>query len=426
MEFLNIKGTREYKGKEAEIRRELLNILEKNFKKYGFSPIETPILEYKDFLVSKYSGGDEITKEIYTLSDRGNREIALRYDLTMPFIKFFINNKNFLSIPYKRYEIGKVFRDGPIKSGRYREFTQCDIDIIDDNSMLSELQLFLLCNSVFSELNIPIYIEYNNRNILYGILKNYDIPRDKYNSVLLIVDKIKKIDTMTLQKELLLLDLNDTVATSLISLITNIKTMDDLLKLKINNDMFNKGIKDLIYFQNLIEEFDLTEKTIFNPFLSRGLDIYTDTVYEIFYDNHNSNITSSLGSGGRYNNVIKNFANDSQTEYPAVGMSFGLDIISLILTNHNNNMTNTLKVLSKDYKIESIKVMEYLRSKGFFVDSDFSQRKLNKKMNSANKEKINYIVIIEEDEIKNNYFNIKNMFTGDTEKYEFKFYQHIK
>ncbi|WP_400244376.1 ATP phosphoribosyltransferase regulatory subunit [Niallia sp. JL1B1071] len=201
MNYQNVKGTLDYLPREEEIRRNIRRTIEDVFIQYGCKPIETPILNYQKLLASKYAGGAEILEEMYTLSDRGKRELALRYDLTIPFAKVVAMNPT-LKMPFKRYEIGKVFRDGPIKTGRYREFTQCDVDIVGVPSQLAEAELMMMALDIFKKLKMEVTIQYNNRKLLVGFLCQLNIADQLINRTILIVDKIEKISLDKIKEEL--------------------------------------------------------------------------------------------------------------------------------------------------------------------------------------------------------------------------------
>lgn len=170
MDYQNVRGTQDYLPTQEVIRRNIRRTLEDTFILYGCKPLETPILNYTKLMASKYAGGAEILKEMYTLTDRGERDLALRYDLTIPFAKVIAMNPQ-LSMPFKRYEIGKVFRDGPIKAGRFREFTQCDVDVVGIESQSAEAELMMMTIDAFNKLNIEMVIQFNNRKLLAGLLQ---------------------------------------------------------------------------------------------------------------------------------------------------------------------------------------------------------------------------------------------------------------
>lgn len=170
IELRNLKGTGDFMPKEQSVRSDIIRKLENVFERYGYQPLETPIVCYYNVLASKYAGGAEILKEVYKLSDQGGRELGLRYDLTVPFAKLVGMNPE-IRMPYKRYEIGKVFRDGPVKTGRNREFVQCDVDMVGVESMMAEAELMMMTVEAYKILGLDIFISYNNRKLLSGIIE---------------------------------------------------------------------------------------------------------------------------------------------------------------------------------------------------------------------------------------------------------------
>ena len=192
MKIQNVKGGYDFLPNEQKIRNYINEIIIKNFKLYGFKSIETPILCYYDMLSDKYDEENDILKEIYRLKDQGNRELGLRYDLTVPFAKFIALNKNNISFPFKRYEIAKVFRDGPVKVGRDREFIQCDADVVGIKGQFIEAELLSIFVKTFKELDIDIYIKYNSRKLMNGLIIESGINEDLIQNVTTIIDKKEK------------------------------------------------------------------------------------------------------------------------------------------------------------------------------------------------------------------------------------------
>lgn len=214
MQEQNVKGTQDYLPEIAKVRRDITRTLEEVFVQYGCEPLETPILNYSKLMASKYSGGDEILKEMYNLSDRGQRELALRYDLTIPFAKVIAMNPQ-LRMPFKRYEIGKVFRDGPIKTGRLREFTQCDVDVTGIESQMAEAELMLMALDAFERIGLQVEIQYNNRKYLSGMLALFGVDKGQLNRVILVFDKLNKIGADGVMKELNHLNLSGNTLSSI-------------------------------------------------------------------------------------------------------------------------------------------------------------------------------------------------------------------
>ncbi|MBS3138306.1 ATP phosphoribosyltransferase regulatory subunit [Candidatus Woesearchaeota archaeon] len=209
------KGTKDYPPEEKILRNKIVAIIQRTFELYGFAPLETATLEPIETLTAKYAGGDEIVKEIYKLKDQGKRNLGLRYDLTVPLARFIGENPN-IKLPFKRYEIGKVFRDGPIKAGRLREFWQCDGDVIGTTSMLAEAELLKLSNDVFVELNMNVVIKVNNRKLLNGIMTAAGITNKE--DAILTLDKLAKIGAAGVKTELKQKGFDDTQIKELLKL----------------------------------------------------------------------------------------------------------------------------------------------------------------------------------------------------------------
>lgn len=215
MKIQNVKGGYDFLPKEQKIRNYINSTIIENFKKYGFVNIETPILCYYDMLSDKYDENNDILKEIYRLTDQGNRNLGLRYDLPVPFAKFIALNKNKISLPFKRYEISKVFRDGPVKVGRDREFTQCDADVVGIKGQYIEAELLSLFVKTFKEFNIEIIIKYNSRKLMIGLIIESRISEDLVPEVTTIVDKKDKLKDREFNQMLLELGLTEKVIKNL-------------------------------------------------------------------------------------------------------------------------------------------------------------------------------------------------------------------
>jgi histidyl-tRNA synthetase len=423
MDYQNVKGTQDYLPNAEVVRRDIRRSLEDVFIQYGCKPLETPILNYTELMASKYGGGAEILEEMYTLSDRGERDLALRYDLTIPFAKVVAMNPT-LKIPFKRYEIGKVFRDGPIKTGRFREFTQCDVDIVGVDSQIAEAELMVMAFDAFRKLELKATIQYNNRKLLTGMLNVFGTEYERINKVVLILDKLEKVGIESVVSEL---D-EQGLPSSTITLIKQFliddgnSSFDYFESFAEQNEEVRQGLIELKELESYLEFLGVKEQCVFNPFLARGLEIYTGTIYEIFLDDQS--IKSSIGSGGRYDNAIGGLIGTNQ-DFSTVGISFGLDVIYTAISSTVKELKENPNV---DYYIvplgtqkESLLVASYLRNKGYKVEYEMSNKKLGKALDKANKEKIRNVIIIGEAEVKNNQFKVKDMFSGDerTESYPF-------
>lgn len=269
MDYQNVKGTQDYLPDAEAVRRKIKRVLEDVFIQYGCKPLETPILNYTELLASKYGGGAEILEEMYTLSDRGERELSLRYDLTIPFAKVVAMNPT-IKMPFKRYEIGKVFRDGPIKTGRFREFTQCDVDIVGVKSQIAEAELMLMALDAFDGLDLNVTIQYNNRKLLTGMLKEYGTPSDKINDVVLTLDKLDKIGLEAVTSELI----TKKLAPKTVELIKeyimddNIEDFSYYERFTGANPLVNQGLEELKELTTYLEYLGVKNNCIFNPFLA--------------------------------------------------------------------------------------------------------------------------------------------------------------
>ncbi len=412
MKIMNVKGGYDFLPKEQKIRNYINDTLRKIFEEYGYNAIETPILCYYDILSDKYDKENDILKEIYKLSDQGERELGLRYDLTVPFAKFIALNKNKIQMPFKRYEIDKVFRDGPVKIGRNREFTQCDVDVVGLSGQLIEAELMTLFKRSFDEFDIDIYIEYNSRNLLNGLILESNIDEKLLPEVTTIIDKMKKItvdEFKTYLKELALTDeqidkLNNNLNLSLANLN---KKFDNTL-----NEYIKIGLTELNNLYEYINKLGLSEICRFTPSLARGQNYYTGNVFEVF--DKKQRITGSIGAGGRYDKMITNFI-DNGEEYPTVGISFGLSSIYEILKDSDifeDKSNIDIYIIPMNTNIECLKLANILREFGYKVEMEMQDKKLKKSLKYANKEKIPFVIVLGENELKNNKFNLKDMFNN--------------
>ena len=409
MNLLNVKGSSDYLPKKQLLRNKIISILTKYFESYGYLPVETTTLCYYDLLASKYAGGAEILKEVYKLKDQGNRELGLRYDLTVPFSKIISMNLNKeIELPFRRYEIGKVYRDGPVKLGRDREFYQCDVDVCGISSLLAEAELLQMASTCYKELGINIDIKWNNRKFLSGLIIESGIDNDIINNVILSVDKLAKIGEDGVRCELKEFNINNDSLDKLFNYFKlNIDDIDSYFE-NSNNKLLNEGIKEVLELDNYIKELGLIECN-FTPYLARGLEIYTGTVWEVF--DKDKRINSAIGGGGRYDKIITNFIDDGN-DYPAVGMTFGLVPIYEILSmdkNNNSDELYDLYIIPMDTELYSLKLASKLRQQGVRVIVEFNKKKVKKAFNWASRNNIPYVLVIGEDEVNTGNIKIRDM-----------------
>lgn len=415
IELKNVKGTYDYLPNEQRIRNFINETLKEIFEKYGYQPLETPIICYYDLLAGKYDESNDLLNEIYKLTDQGKRKLGLRYDLTVPFAKCITITKD-LRLPFKRYEIGKVFRDGPVKTGRDREFIQCDVDVVGIQGQMIEAELISLFIEGYNKLGIDVIVKYNSRNLMSGLIIEQGISSDLVPNVITIIDKLDKIKEEELLKEFNNLNINNEKANNLLNIFKlDLNQLNEKYQ-NTNNELIKKGLSELNELESYIKEYKDNIK--FVATLARGQEYYTGNVFEVY--SKNNELSCSLGGGGRYDNMITDFIGDGN-KYPAVGISFGLSTIYEILKNKEqfkNRSLIDIYIIPMNTKKESLVLANKLRNLGYKVDIEMNDKKLKKSFEYANRENIPYVIVLGEDEIKNNYFNIKNMETGEQIKVE--------
>ena len=416
MKIQNVKGGYDFLPKEQKIRNYINDTLKEIFEQYGYNSIETPILCYYDILSDKYDENNDILNEIYKLSDQGERKLGLRYDLTVPFAKFIALNKNNITIPFKRYEIAKAFRDGPVKPGRDREFTQCDVDVVGISGQMIEAELMTLFAKAFRKLGLDIVIKYNSRNLMTGMILECGIREDLVPNVTTIIDKLEKISKEEFKDLLLEQNINDEQISNLVNCFScSLKELNIKFK-NSNNSKILLGLEELNNLNKYLEELELNNICVFTSSLARGQNYYTGNVFEVF--DCTGKITSSIGAGGRYDKMITNFINDGN-EYPTVGISFGLSAIYELLKDNEmfeNKPNIDIYIIPMDTNIESLRLANNLRELGYKVEIEMKNRKLKKSLDYANREGIPYVIIFGENELKNESFNLKDMINNNEMK----------
>lgn len=408
MKIQNVKGGYDFLPKEQKIRNYINGILTSTFLEYGYLPIETPILCYFDMLAGKYDENNDILNEIYKLTDQGKRNLGLRYDLTVPFAKFIALNKNELKFPFKRYEINKVFRDGPVKVGRDREFTQCDVDVVGLSDQMIEAELLSLYVRAFEKLDIPIIIKYNSRNLMRGLIKLCGVEEELISAAITIVDKIDKLSKEDFIQELENIGLTIEQAEMLLDYFK--LSLDELNEKlgSVSEEEIVKGLEELNCLTRYINDLGL-DSCIFVSSLARGQDYYTGNVFEVY--EKTGKLSGAIGGGGRYDKMITEFIDDGEV-YPAVGISFGLTSIFELLKEREdlgNNSDIQLYIIPMGVKSEALKLANAIRKLGINVDIEMTDKKLKKSLDYCNKENIPYVIILGEDEIQKGKFKIKDM-----------------
>ena len=423
IELKNVKGTYDYLPNEQKIRNFINDTLKNIFEKYGYQPLETPILCYYDLLAGKYDESNDLLNEIYKLTDQGSRKLGLRYDLTVPFAKCITITKD-LRLPFKRYEIGKVFRDGPVKTGRDREFIQCDVDVVGIEGQMIEAELVTLYLEGYSKLGIDVIVRYNNRSLMSGLIIEQNISSEKVSSVITIIDKLNKLTEQEILAEFNNIGVDTDTATTLLNIFKlNLKELNEKYK-NTNNELIKLGLKELNDLESYISQYQDSVK--FVATLARGQDYYTGNVFEVYAKNNE--LLCSLGGGGRYDNMITDFIDDGN-KYPAVGVSFGLSTIYEILKKREefkNKSLIDIYIIPMNTKKESLNLANNLRNLNYKVDLEMTDKKVKKSFEFANRENIPYVIVLGENEVKDEYFNLKNMKTGEQTRIEMKNILKIK
>ena len=402
MEIRNLKGVTDFDPATMTLRNQITDTLRRNFELYGFQPLDTALLNYHDLLTYKYGDSAEIVKEIYALSDQGERDLGLRFDLTVPFCKYIALNRS-LKLPFKRYEIGKVFRNGPVKAGRLREFVQCDVDVVGDPSRGIEVELLELAITCYRQLGIQPEVRLNHRQILNGLIALVGGEQHR-DAIIGILDKFEKISRAEISTELGKY-LSAGSVTQLLDYVTrDLPAVAQLLP-------GNPGIAEFNDLWQQLDALQLTPYCRFTPTLARGLNIYTGAVWEVFDATHH--YPSSLGGGGRYDQIITNFIGNG-TAYPAVGLSFGLEPITAVLGSQATHNPLQLLLVPLDTAPACHALANQLRGQGIATMIWTAKPKVGKALEYADAVGIKYVAVIGTDEIQTGQIKLKDLTTGTT------------
>jgi len=426
------KGTRDFTSKVMFRRNYIFKKVKSCFERYGYAPIETPAMENIETLTGKYgqegdrlifkvlNSGDFLSKTTIdntTTSKSLSKDIsdkALRYDLTVPFARFVVNNKNEITFPFKRYQMQNVWRADRPQKGRFREFYQCDADVIGSKSLLNEIELIQLCDDIFTSLNIPnIQILINNRKILSAMIELMSAS-EYFDQFVIILDKIDKIGVENVKKELIKLGL-DVEKINLLDNFLNIKNINDISNLVNQTELGNKGVEELDFILKLIKSLGLKSSELkFDISLARGLDYYTGSIFEV--KSLDVNI-GSIAGGGRYDDLTSIFG---LKDVSGVGISFGIDRIYLVMEELGlfpTDIDTSSKVLFLNFgEIEAnycFKYLNELRENNISSELYPNNDKIKKQMNYANNKGVQFVVMIGEDEMKSGQLTTKNMSTGE-------------
>ena len=413
-----LPGFMELLPQEQILFNQIQDKIRSSYEKFGFLPLDTPIIEDSKVLLAK--AGGETEKQIYRF-DKGENDLSLRFDLTVPLAKYVAKNYNELAFPFRRYQIGKVYRGERQQKGRFREFYQCDIDIIGDGelSIINDAELPCVIYNTFKELGFDKFTIYiNNRKILNGLFEELGVF-NLSTEILRIIDKIEKIGKENVIKELSDLGIEQQKIYNIIDFIEikgeNDEKLEKLRSLKFQNATFIKGIEELQEVVKYIRLFGISENNFkIELTIARGLDYYTGTVYETFLNDYRS--LGSICSGGRYENLAEYY---TEKKLPGVGISIGLTRLFYQLNEKKliglrKKSIADILVISMTENFEYVsKVANKFRDNGQNVQIYFEDKKIKNKFKYADKLQIPYTIVIGDDEVNNNTFTIKNMETGE-------------
>ncbi|MBR5228034.1 MAG: histidine--tRNA ligase [Clostridia bacterium] len=391
-----------------------------SYEKFGFVPLDTPILEYSDVLLAK--AGGETEKQIYRFN-KGDTDISMRFDLTVPLAKFVAMNYGQLAFPFRRYQIGKVYRGERTQKGRFREFYQADIDIIGDEALelTADAELVSVIYATFKDLGFTDFtIKINNRKILNGLFEGLGL-KDKAVDILRIIDKIEKIGEKAVIEMLLEVEVQEEKIEQILSFLkisgNNEEKILKMEKLDINSEDFLTGVKELREVVQLVNGFGVPDKNYeIDTTIARGLDYYTGTVYETVLNEHKE--IGSVCSGGRYENLAEYYTNK---KLPGVGISIGLSRLFYkleeagVIKASASTCADVMVIPMIEDISYALKIATSLRENGVNTEVNYSKKSLKAMLNYANRIKVLYVVFVGEDEVKSSTVTLKNMTTGEQE-----------
>lgn len=441
------KGTRDFSPTELSKRNYIFNIIRQNFQRFGFQPIETPSFENYETLMGKY--GEEGDRLIFKILNSGDflsdisleelqqknsqkltpklSEKALRYDLTVPFARYVVQHQNELSFPFKRYQIQPVWRADRPQKGRFREFYQCDADVIGSESLWQEVELIQLYDAVFTALNFSgVTIKINNRKVLSGLAEVIGQP-EKLIDFTVALDKLDKIGQEKVIEEMVSKGISSEAIAKLMPIFelkgNFAEKVEQLKKILSTSEIGLKGIEELQFIQSAIDHLPLeTARLELDVTLARGLNYYTGAIFEVAPPSQVQ--MGSIGGGGRYDDLTGIFGLKNMS---GVGISFGLDRIYLVMEELGlfpAEITESLDVLALNFgqneALQSIKIIANLRNKGIKAELYPDASKLKKQMSYADKRGVKYVLMIGEKELQEQQFILKNMASGEQNTYTFE------
>jgi histidyl-tRNA synthetase len=422
------KGTRDFTPEQIGKRNYIFDTIKSVFVKYGFQPIETPTMEKLSTLTGKY--GDEGDQLLYKVLNSGDflrkaddlndykklsfqiAEKGLRYDLTVPFARYVVMHQNEIAFPFKRYQIQPVWRADRPQKGRYREFYQCDVDIIGSDSLMFEAELIKIYDEVFYKLGIDVTIKINNRKILEGIAEAAGIS-DKMIEMTVAIDKLDKIGIDGVRKEMIERGISEE-SIEIIEKVLKTRTIQDLKPFFVNSDIGQRGINELEEVYEYLQFSDQQNKIVFDVTLARGLSYYTGCIFEV---KANDAQIGSIGGGGRYDDLTGMFG---LNDVSGVGVSFGaeriydvMEELNLFPQDNNTGLKLLFTTFDKQSFMFAYKVLIQVRQAGINAELYPEPVKMKKQMKYANARNVPYVALIGSHELENSVVTIKDMNSGN-------------
>lgn len=431
------KGTRDFSPEEMAKRNYIFDTIKSVFKLYGYQSIETPSMENLSTLMGKY--GEEGDKLLFKVLNSGDfirkvsdaelaernsvkltnklSEKGLRYDLTVPFARYVVQHRNDISFPFKRYQIQPVWRADRPQKGRYREFYQCDVDVIGSNSLLNEVELIQIVDEVYRQLNINVVVKMNNRKILAGIAETIG-EADRIIDITVAIDKLDKIGLEKVNEELAAKGIAQDAIDKLQPILhlsgTNDEKLEQISEVISESEVGLKGIEEMKKVFNYLKAFDLKTEVELDLTLARGLNYYTGAIFEV------KALDVEIGSitgGGRYDDLTGIFG---MPDVSGVGISFGADRIYDVMNHlelYPEDSASSTKAIFINFgeKEEAycLPVLAKLRSNGISAEIFPESAKMKKQMNYANRKNIPFVIMAGENEMNDQKFTLKNMQTGE-------------
>jgi histidyl-tRNA synthetase len=431
------KGTRDFSPLEMVNRNYIFDAVRSVFRLYGYLPIETPAMENLTTLMGKY--GEEGDRLLFKILNSGDylekipkekfqnpnqneftgmiTEKGLRYDLTVPFARYVVMNRNEIVFPFKRYQIQPVWRADKPQKGRYREFFQCDVDVIGSSSLMNEVELVLIINDVFKKLGVKNTIKLNNRKVLYGMAE-YLGEADKFTAITVAIDKFEKIGIEKVTEELISAGISSLSITRLTQLLeykgSNIEKLKFLRDVFSGNEIGNKGVAEVSFIFEQLSNLALDSSVEFDLALARGLNYYTGAIFEVIAQDVK---IGSICGGGRYDDLTGIFGLPGVS---GVGVSFGADRIYDVMAELKlfpEEIKSTTRILFVNFGEKEqqycLPLINRLRSAGINTELYPDQSKMKKQMGYADSRRIPYVALIGENEMNSRTLTLKDMSSGE-------------